>query len=164
MTRRGHKEPRFSINEWARVMGNHLIRPCIFPVLVARSPYLRFLRRHLPHLLDSVPLRTQGTWLLHDAAAARSSLAERERWGRHYPWRRIDRGPEATVPWPARSPDLNSIHFYLWGSMTNAIYGNFVDSREQLWQRIQMQQTRLVPHLGSSNASEPRGGRFNHLL
>jgi hypothetical protein len=47
-----------------------------------------------------------------------------------------DRGPEAPVLWPPRSPDLYPINFYMWGSTTMR-FTHTVDTSQQPWQRIQ---------------------------
>jgi hypothetical protein len=75
-------------------------------------------------------------WFLHDGAPAHFGRAGGVV-GQALS-RTSDRsGSEAHVPWPPRSPDLNPIDFYLWGSMKNVAYANTVDTRDQPWQRIQ---------------------------
>jgi hypothetical protein len=41
------------------------------------------------------------------------------------------------VSQPARSPDLNSLDFILWGYLKTKVYATTVDTREDLWRRIQ---------------------------
>ena len=38
--------------------------------------------------------------------------------------------------WPARSPDLNSCDFYLWGTLKSKIYANNLHSLEELKQNV----------------------------
>jgi hypothetical protein len=112
--------------------------------------YLRFLRSYLPQLPEDVSLRTrQRMCFLHDAAPARFRLAVRQWLGRHYPGHWIGRGPEAPALWPPRSPDLNPIDFYKWGCRKNAVYANTVDTRQQLWQRIQDAANEILSYLGA---------------
>jgi hypothetical protein len=40
-----------------------------------------------------------------------------------------------SVIWPARSPDLNTCHFYLWGCLKNKVY-NTKPQREDLKENI----------------------------
>jgi hypothetical protein len=39
--------------------------------------------------------------------------------------------------WPARSPDLNPIDFYLWGSLKNIVYGTAVNDVAELQQKLE---------------------------
>lgn len=46
----------------------------------------------------------------------------------------VERG--GLLSWPDRSPDLNPIHFYLWGNMKSLIHSSPVESIETLPQLI----------------------------
>ena len=46
-------------------------------------------------------------------------------------------GGGSQTPWPARSPDFNHLGFCIWGYMKSLVYGETINTREQLWQRIQ---------------------------
>ena len=52
----------------------------------------------------------------------------------HYPHRWMGRrGPQT---WPARSPDLTPLDFYLWGRMKKLAYAEEIGSQEHLRQCI----------------------------
>ena len=51
-----------------------------------------------------------------------------------FPKRWIDRGSRVT--WPARSPDMTLLDFFLWGAMKNVVYETLVDSEIELVGRI----------------------------
>ncbi|PRD18050.1 UNVERIFIED_CONTAM: hypothetical protein NCL1_62174 [Trichonephila clavipes] len=53
---------------------------------------------------------------------------------RAFPGRWIGRG--GPVNWPARSPDLSYLDFFLWGLMKSLTYASPVDSNEALVARI----------------------------
>ncbi|GFU50622.1 uncharacterized protein TNCV_235841 [Trichonephila clavipes] len=53
---------------------------------------------------------------------------------RTYPRRWIGRG--GPVNWPACSPDLSCLDFFLWGHMKSLVYASPVDSDEALVARI----------------------------
>ena len=61
------------------------------------------------------------------------------------PW--IGRG--RPVPWPARSPDLTPLDYFLCGSMKSMVYGTPVTSEEDLIARIHgaIQSLTRQPHL-----------------
>ncbi|GFY35172.1 uncharacterized protein TNCV_5045471 [Trichonephila clavipes] len=54
--------------------------------------------------------------------------------GRPLRWRWIGRG--GPVNWPARSPDLSCLDFFLWGHMKSLVYSSPVYSNEALVARI----------------------------
>ena len=71
---------------------------------------------------------------MHDGAPAHITADVRHFLDATYPQSWIGRsGP---VAWPARSPDLNPLDFFLWGHMKSLIYQLPVDSAEDLVARI----------------------------
>ncbi|KAJ4439952.1 hypothetical protein ANN_08083 [Periplaneta americana] len=44
---------------------------------------------------------------------------------------------ENTMRWPARSPDLTSLDFYLWGHLRAVVYATPVNDAEELLQRVE---------------------------
>ena len=89
----------------------------------------------LPVLFEEVPLAVRTrTWFQRDGAPAHfSHLARKQltatfgdRWMVHL-------GP---VPWPARSPDLNPLDFFLWGYLETLVYATPVDHVDDLLARI----------------------------
>jgi hypothetical protein len=111
--------------------------------------------------------------VLRDVAPTHFSLTVRQWLGRHYSGYWIGRGPDAPVPWPPRSPDLNSVDLYLWGSIKNAVHANIVDTESIFGNAYRMQQTRLVPHFECVRASfrhpadscvHAHAGHFENLL
>lgn len=45
-------------------------------------------------------------------------------------------GQSARVTWPALSPDLTPVDFYLLGTVTSLVYATSVDTREELKEPI----------------------------
>jgi hypothetical protein len=80
-----------------------------------------------------------------DGAPAHVSLAVGVRLGRQYPRSWFGCGPEASVSWPPRSPDLNPIDFNLWGSVKMRFIPTLLAAGSQFF-----------PHLQCSNAPETR--------
>lgn len=82
--------------------------------------YLNFLQNELPLLLADVPLRTRAELIFqHDGAPAHFSRRVREFLNAHYPDRWMGRG--GPIIWPARSPDLNVLDYFVWGHIKNLI-------------------------------------------
>ena len=80
-----------------------------------------FLSDTLPLLLDDVPLGVrQRMWFQHDRAPVHNAVNARRHLNEVFGNRWIGRnGP---VSWPARSPDLTPLDFYLWGHMKTLVY------------------------------------------
>lgn len=128
---------RFSLNVWAGIVGNTLIGPVFLEPRLNGQIYHRFLSRTLPPLLDDIPLAVrQRMWFMHDGAPAhfsrlaRNYLSQPQNYGNNW----IGRG--GPVEWPARSPDLNPLDFYLWGHCKALVYDGAIANVDELRQRI----------------------------
>lgn len=127
---------RFSINVWIGVLEDNLLGPVELPSRLNGADYLDFLQNVLPNLLDGINLNVRrNLWFLHDGCPAHFSRDVREflknQYGEHW----IGRG--GPVAWPARSPDLNPCDFCVWGYLKTMVYSQPVETRNQLWRRIQ---------------------------
>lgn len=68
----------------------------------------------MPELLEDVPLCARETLIFqHDGAPAHYSRRVREILDARFPDKWIGRG--GPIVWPARSPDLNVLDYFLWG-------------------------------------------------
>ncbi|CAH0560519.1 unnamed protein product [Brassicogethes aeneus] len=97
--------------------------------------YRNFLEHELPPLLEDValPIR-QIMWFQHDGCPAHYSAKAREVLNRDFNGRWIGRG--GPVNWPARSPDLTSPDFFLWGYLIDKVFQQAPTTREYMIQRI----------------------------
>lgn len=128
-------QERFSVNVWAGIIGNHLIGPYILPNRLNCPVYLTFLRDILPTLLEPVPLHVRNVmWFQHDGAPAHFGNNVQDHLNNTFGDRWIGRG--GPVAWPARSPDLTPLDFYLWGHMKSLVYSTEVESEMDLVARI----------------------------
>lgn len=110
-------QQRWSINVWRGILGTDIIGPLFFDGHLNGDLYLDFLNTGLDQLLGDVPLAIlRHMWLQQDRAPAHSTGLVRHwlnnRW--------IGRGGE--VQWPARSPDLTPMDFFLWRYVKNIVY------------------------------------------
>ena len=97
--------------------------------------YYNFLARALPELMEDVPLPTrQRMWFQHDGTPAHFSRPVRRFLNRQFAEKWIGRG--GPIPWPARSPDMTPMDFFVWGEMRNLVYTTPVESEEDLVARI----------------------------
>lgn len=128
---------RFSVNVWMGIIGNHLVGPYFLPDNLNGENYESFLREQFWELLEDIPLNLrQNMWFMHDGCPAHYRRSVREWLDTNYHNKWIGRG--GPVPWPARSPDLTPMDFYVWGHMKSLVYEqpNPVPSVEVLKQRI----------------------------
>ena len=166
---------RFSVNVWCGVVGNLLIGPHIFQDRLNGETYATFLRSELPSLLDDVPLRTRKHLIFqHDGAPPHYSRQARDHLNTSFPNLWIGRG--GTCSWPARSPDLSPLDFYLWGHMKSLVYRTKSNSKQELLEGI-MQAAEHIQNkpdlLRKATHSvlqrtklciEAHGGHFEHLM
>lgn len=73
-------------------------------------------------------------WLQHDGCPAHFSQEVRNFLDQAYPNRWIGRG--SLFPWPARSPDLTILDFYLWGRIKGIVYQTRPTTPENMIDRI----------------------------
>lgn len=128
---------RFSLNVWMGIVCNHLIGPYFLPENLNGETYENFLTEELPQLLQDLPAEiTQNMWFQHDGCPAHYRRSVRQLLDTTYPNKWIGRG--GPTPWPARSPDLTPMDYYVWGHMKTLVYDdpNPITSVEVLRQKI----------------------------
>lgn len=130
-----HFQHQFSVNVWAGIIGDYLIGPFFLPGRLDGRSYLHFLEEELNGLLEDVPIALRNRiWYMHDGAPAHFSVIVRNHLNTVYHNRWIGRG--GPQQWPARSPDLNSLDFFLWGHLKTLVYKTPVNTLEDLRERI----------------------------
>lgn len=167
-------QTEFSVNMWAGVFNNQLIGPIEIPHRLNADNYLEFLRNIINlDFFEDVDLETLGTmWLQHDGAPAHYGAQVRQYLNSTFPGRWIGRG-STTIAWPARSPDLTPLDFYVWGTLKDKVYSAQIQSREQLLARIDIaaeEMRRTVVNLNGQIRTrlgiciEKGGGHFENYL
>lgn len=127
---------RWSVNVWCGILGNKIIGPFIFNGFLNGEMYLNFLINDLPALLEDIPLQVRrDLWFQHDGCPAHFSQGVRNFLDQTYPNRWIGRG--SLFPWPARSPDLTVLDFYLWGRLKDIVFQTRPTTPENMVERIQ---------------------------
>lgn len=126
---------RFSLNVWIGIVGDNLIGPMFLPNRLNGVSYLNFLTQDLPELLEELPLYLRNNmWYMQDGAPPHFSLDVRQHLNQVFGNKWIGRG--GPIPWPARSPDLNPLDFFVWGYLKSLVYRTPVDNIEDLRERI----------------------------
>jgi hypothetical protein len=135
--------------------------------------YATFLTMELTHLLENIPLIfLVNQWFKHDGAPPHFSRNVQGILNRMYPNRWIGRG--GLRHWPARSPDLNPLDFFLWGYVKNVVYNRPIHNEEDLRNRLQEAFGTITPEMVRASklnllrraqlCLEMNGGHFEHLL
>lgn len=121
----------WSVNVWCGIIGSKLIGPHIIEGNLNGEKYRDILENELPTLLEDLSLEVRNImWFQHDGCPAHYSLVARETLDRKFSDRWIGRaGP---VNWPARSPDLTSPDFFLWGYLKDKVYKQIPTTREDM--------------------------------
>lgn len=127
---------KFSVNVWAGVIGQTLIGPYYLPDNLNGINYLEFLENTLPDIFEEVPLDVRRDMIFqNDGCPAHHRIAVREFLTSHFPNRWIGRnGP---MLWPARSPDLTPLDYYVWGRAKDLVYEVEIQNRDHLLRRIE---------------------------
>jgi len=99
---------------------NFQIGPYFLPPRLTGDVYTRFLENELPALLKDIPLREREELIFqHDGAPAHFSRQARDFLNARYPGKWMGRG--GPIHWPARSPDLNVLDYFVWGHVKDLI-------------------------------------------
>lgn len=175
LTRRHAFQVRFTLNVWAGVVNNTVIGPHFIEGRLNGNNYLQLLRNVIPELLRGVPEQHLNN--LHyqqDGAPAHFQHLVRDYLDEEFPGRWIGRG--GPIAWPARSPDLTPLDFYLWGDVKRIVYKQESNTVQELRQKIisafevvkenHFALSRLKDNLmrRAELCQQEGGGHFEHLL
>lgn len=168
-------QQEFHVNIWSGLINNVVCGPHILPNRLNSLLFLNFLNDHFNVLLEEVPLNIrQEMWIQLDGAPAHYGRVVREWLNTNFPRRWI--GRLGHIAWPPRSPDLNPLDFYFWGTIKDKVYATPVQTREELIIRIQqacieMRNDRNQIFRATSalvrrcrKCVEVEGSHFEHLL
>lgn len=130
-----NRQNRWSLNVWGGIFGDRVIGPFFIDGNLNADKYLDFLQTDLEDLLEDVPLGPRRRmWLQHDGAPAHSSATVRQWLDDNFRGRWI--GRQGPVLWPARSPDLTPLDFFLWGHVKEVVYSTAPTTPDDMKTRI----------------------------
>lgn len=147
---------------WCGLLGDTVLGPHFFEGNVNQHSYSEVLDSTLLDFLDDLPLnRRQKLWFQQDGATAHYALIVRNNLNRKFGYQWIGRGGPRT--WPARSPDLTPLDFFLWGYVKQHVFQTQPASLEDLKDRINNVIRHISPHTLSNVSAEVRD-RVRHCL
>lgn len=172
-----NNQHRFSLNVWAGIIGEFFFGPVFLPPRLDGPAYREFLLNTLPLLMEDVPIQTRRVmWFMHDGAPAHFSLAAREVLNRANYFRNRWIGRRGPINWPARSPDMNPLDFFLWGHCKALVYAQPINTIDELRQSIEnafqdiratpgiFQRVNLSLHRRMEACILVNGGHFEQLI
>lgn len=140
------RQNRWSLNVWAAIIGTHVIGPYFFNGHLNGATYRDFLVNELGTLLENVPLLIRRRMRLqHDGAPCHNHHNVREWLNQTFGNRWIGRG--GPIAWPARSPDLTPLDYFLWGYTKNIVYKQAPTTREDMQGRIRRVFQEITPDI-----------------
>lgn len=124
----------FSVNVWCGFLNGYIIGPFLYHENLTGVRYLRFLENELPRLLQNVPHNRAEIWFQQDGAPPHNSNIVINYLNNTFPRRWI--GTSGPVRWPARSPDLTPLDFFLWGYLKSQVYQEPIEDMADLYNKI----------------------------
>lgn len=132
--REGRYQERFGFNVWLGMIGTRIIGPIIFEGPLNGERYLGFLQDQIELGLEQLPLNIRPIVFQQDGAPAHNNNIVV-----HYLNNRFGEswlGTNGPVRWPARSPDLTPLDFFIWDHLKEKVYRTPVRNREDLEIRV----------------------------
>lgn len=126
---------KFGVNVWCGILNGVIIGPYLYEGILDGQRYLNFLRNVLPGLLNDVPNHIrQNMWFQQDGAPPHNARIVTNYLNTTFPNSWI--GTNGPIKWPARSPDLTPLDFFLWGHLKNVVYEEPIDDMADLVNKI----------------------------
>lgn len=127
---------KFGFNVWCGLFDNQLIGPIIYNDNLNGERYLHLLQNSIQNELDELPLEQlrKIQWFQQDGAPAHNTRIVTEYLQQQFPGRWI--GTNGPVLWPARSPDLTPLDFFLWGYLKDKVYNTVYNTIEELEEAV----------------------------
>lgn len=114
------QQGKFGFSVACFILGTKIIYKIYNSTLTANR-YLETLNEIIPQFLNNVPLaQLNNIYFQQDGAPAHNAQIVREFLNNEFEDRWI--GTNGPQRWPARSPDLSILDFFLWGYLRNKVY------------------------------------------
>lgn len=140
------RQGRRSVKVWCGICRSTIIGPIFFNENLNSVRYLDMLRYEIQPLIENeIPAceRDQLIWQQDGAPYHRGEIIT-DFLNQHYNrWIGIN----GTISWPARSPDLTPLDFFLWGTLKDIVYKQRLTTVNELQRSIR----EAVAHLNQTN-------------
>jgi len=160
------------LNVWAGILNNRIIGPFFIEGNLNAASYEIMLRNQIiPAIRAITGENFENTWFQQDGAPAHYGRDVRAYLDAVF----VDRwiGRRGAIEWPARSPDLTPLDYFLWGYLKDRVYKTKPQNLAELQQRI-IDECALIPAENIHNSiigfyhrlahcREVAGHQFEHL-
>lgn len=144
--RESNFQTTWGINVWCGLFNGSIIGPYFFNENLNGLRYLHFLENDLIQLMEDIPIaERQGIWWQQDGAPPHNSQVVTEYLDRTYPNRWI--GNKGPIRWPARSPDLSPLDFFLWGYLKDIVFTTPPLNVDDLKMKIRLACSDITPDI-----------------
>jgi len=149
------------VNVWTGIVGHNFIGPFFINGNLTSEVYLNLLVENVIPQLEVLYPDRQNIWFQQDGAPAHFGLIVRNFLNETFPNQWIGRRGE--IEWPARSPDLTPLDFYLWGYLKDKVYENKPENIEDLKAKI-VNEMRHIPRITFDNVLREFRDRLGYCL
>lgn len=127
--RETNNQVRFSFNVWCGIKSNMVVLLNIYEGHLNAAKYIEILEL-LKNQLNLLPEEERNNIIFQqDGAPAHNSRIARAYLNENFnAWI----GTNGTIRWPARSPDLTPMDFFLWGHVKNVVYETCYETVQEL--------------------------------
>lgn len=167
------------VNVWAGIVRNHIVGPFFIDGNLNGNKYLELLQNNIvPTLTNLYPdpanpqVPANVIWFQQDGAPPHYQINVRQYLNQIFPNRWI--GRRGSIEWPARSPDLTPLDFFLWGYVKSIVYKTKPLNLDDLKGRITLAIRSVTPEMLSNVrrnfytrlgcCQDVCGDHFEHLL
>lgn len=170
--REQHTQHPQKLNVWLGIVAGQFVGPFFIDGSLNADVYRRMLEGQIVPAVQASCINFDRVWFQQDGAPPHYGRYVREYLDIVFPNRWI--GRRGAIEWPARSPDLSPLDYFVWGHIKAVVYKNKPESIEDLRGKI-IQAVRSVPQeslllatsafytrLGHCQAVQ--GQQFEHLL
>jgi len=131
-----HTQYPQKVNVWAGILKDQLIGPFLIDGNLNATKYEDLLRNQIiPRIREIAGDSFDEIWFQQDGAPPHYGTDVRAFLNTQFPRRWIGRRGE--IEWPARSPDLTPLDYYLWGHLKSKVYETQPRTLDELRNRIQ---------------------------
>ena len=157
-----HTQYPQKVNVFVGIFGRHIIGPFFLEQNLSAEYFLNLLNNQIEPALEEVVRENQEVWFQLDGCPAHNARIVREHLQNAFNGNVI--GPNQTICWPPRSPDLSPNDFFLWVHLKNTIYKNVkYENLDQLKNAITLE-CRKINQNQLSNVRRSFYDRLGHCL
>lgn len=163
------------VNVWAGILGNSIIGPFFINGNLNADKYLELLRNQIVPAVQRLNINFDDIWYQQDGCPAHNAIRVQQFLETTFPNRIIS--GKGTIKYPPRSPDLAPNDFFVWGYVSQQIYGHSHERANNLdelrvkitnslnsitQEMLENTRTEFYHRLGYCLAQS--GGLFEHLI